>query len=82
MCDPFTKKLVQYALYLLIFAMALLSTTLPLALTNVFLLVIMTIIVVKSLQCYSQVEMYQNSYWLLYVLKVSALLSIITRYGA
>ena len=82
MCDPITKLIVRNALYLLIFAMALLSTTLPLSLLNVLLLVIMTIIVVRSMNSLSQVELYQNSHSLFYTLKVCALVSIIARYGA
>ena len=47
--DPVTKLFIQYSLYLLIFSMALLSTTLPLALTNVLLLIVMSILVWRAL---------------------------------
>jgi hypothetical protein len=49
MCDPITKLMVQYALYFLVLVMAVLSTTLPFAITNLALLVIMTIIVIRAL---------------------------------
>ena len=62
--------------------MALLSTTLPLALTNVLLLVVMTILVMRALTQNRQIELYQNSGVLLKVIKYTALISIAVRYMA
>lgn len=80
--DPVTKFFVQQSLYVLIFAMALLSTTLPLALTNVLMLVVMTILVTRALQLETQIQLYQNSHLLLYVIKYLSLISIAVRYTA
>ena len=77
-----TKFFIQYSLYLLIFAMALLSTTLPLALTNVLFLIVMTILVIRTLNAKTQIELYQNSRVLLYVIQFLALISIAIRYIA
>ena len=77
-----TKFFIQYSLYLLIFAMALLSTTLPLALTNVLFLIVMTILVIRTLNAKTQIELYQNSRVLLYVIQFLALISIAIRYLA
>ena len=82
LCDPVTKYFVQYSLYLLITAMALLSTTLPLAVTNILLLIVMTIFVIRALNTRYQIEFYQNSVGLLYVIKYGALISIAVRYVA
>ena len=49
LCDPVTKIFIHYSLYFLIFSMALLSTTLPLAGTNVLMLILMTILVMRAL---------------------------------
>jgi len=62
--------------------MALLSTTLPLALSNVLFLVVMTILVIRTLNAKTQIELYQSSRVLLYVIQFLALLSIAIRYGA
>jgi len=58
LCDPLTKLALGYSLYILIFAMALLSTTLPFALSNFLLLVIMTVLVIRVLQMPTQIEFF------------------------
>ena len=82
LCDPVTKWFIQYSLYLLIFSMALLSTTLPLALTNVLLLIVMTVLVLRALTYEDQISLYRNSRVLLYMIKYGALISIAARYLA
>jgi hypothetical protein len=82
MCDPITRLIVQYAIFILIFGLAFVSTTLPLSLTNVILLGFMTIIVVRTFLFKSQVNLYQNSHTLLWVLNLITLVAIITRYIA
>lgn len=62
--------------------MALLSTTLPLALTNVLLLIVMTILVVRALTTETQLSLYRSSTCVLYFIKYGALLSIAGRYLA
>ena len=62
--------------------MGLLATTLPLALTNVLILVLMTILVIRALQTEAQIKIYQNSGTLLYFIKYLALFSIAVRYAA
>jgi len=62
--------------------MALLSTTLPLAMTNVLMLVIMTVLVLRALSYEDQISLYQNSRCLLYLVKYGALISIACRYLA
>ena len=81
LCDPMTKYFIQYSLYLLILAMALLATTLPLALTNVIMLILMTILVIRALQTETQTKIYQNSKLLMYFIKYLALFSIAVRYS-
>lgn len=49
MVDPITRLFVKNALYFLLATMAFEVSTLPVSLTNVLLLVFMTIIVIKSL---------------------------------
>ena len=82
LCDPLTRWFIQYSLYLLIFAMALLSTTLPLALTNVLLLIVMTVLVLRALQYDDQISLYRSSRCLLYLIKYGALISMAVRYIA
>ena len=82
MCDPITRLIVQYAIYILIFGLAFVSTTLPLSLTNIILLGFMTIIVVRCFLFSSQVQLYKNSHTLLWLLNVLTLIAIITRYIA
>ena len=65
-----------------LFSMALLSTTLPLALTNVLLLIVMTILVFRALKSETQIVLYQSSRCLLYFIKYGALVSIAGRYLA
>ena len=62
--------------------MALLSTTLPLALTNVLLLIVMSILVWRALASDTQISLYRRSTFLLYCIKYGALLSIAARYLA
>lgn len=81
LCDPFTIYFIQYSLYFLILSMALLSTTLPLSLTNVLLLILMTILVIRALQTETQIKIYQRSTVLLYFIKYSALVSMAIRYA-
>ena len=82
LCDPVTKLFIQYSLYFLIFSMALLSTTLPLAGVNVIMLVLMTILVTRALQSETQIELYRNSSVLLYCIKYFALVTIAFRYAS
>jgi len=82
LCDPVTKVFIQYSLYMLIFSMALLSTTLPLALTNVLMLILMTILVIRALQSETQILLYKNSSLLLYFIKYFALFTIAVRYAS
>lgn len=81
-CDPVTKWFVQYSLYLLVFSMALLSTTLPLAVTNVIMLGIMTVLVLRALSYDDQISFYKNSRLLLYLVKYGAFITIVCRYLA
>ena len=82
LCDPLTKLIVQYSLYLQIFSMALLSTTLPLALTNVLLLIVMTVLVVRALKTDTQISLYKNSQCLFYLIKYGTLITLLSRYLA
>ena len=82
MCDPFTRLVVQHAIFLLIFGLAFVSTTLPLSLVNVILLGFMTILVIRTFYFSSQVELYQKSSTLLMLLNVLTLIAIVTRYVA
>ena len=81
LCDPITIYFIQYSLYFLILSMALLSTTLPLSLTNVLLLILMTVLVIRALQTETQIKIYQRSTVLLYFIKYSALVSMAIRYA-
>lgn len=58
MVDPVTKFFIHYSLYMLIFSMAILSTTLPLALNNVLMLLVMTILVFRALKTDTQIKLY------------------------
>ena len=62
--------------------MGFLSTTLPLALYNVILLIAMTILVIRALTTKTQIIFYQSSRPLLYFIKYFSLISIIGRYIA
>ena len=82
MCDPFTRLVVQYAIFLLIFGLAFVSTTLPLSLTNVILLGFMTVLVIRYFVFSTQVQLYKNSSTILWFLNVVTLIAIVTRYIA
>ena len=82
MCDPITRLIVQYAIFILIFGLAFVSTTLPVSLTNVILLGFMTVVVVRAFLFTSQVDLYQNSHTLIWLLNIITLVAIITRYIA
>lgn len=58
MVDPVTRVFVKNALYLLLLTMAFVISTLPVSLTNIILLVFMTVLVIKALLYKSQITLY------------------------
>ena len=80
MVDPVTRVFVKNALYLLLLTMAFVISTLPVSLTNVVLLIFMTVLVIKALLYKSQIALYQNSTILLRLLNIVAIMAIAVRY--
>lgn len=78
--DPISKMTIKYAIYLLILALYLECSMVPVSALNFILLVLMQIVVIKYLYNPSQIIMYQNMRTILLVIKYTSLVFIFLKY--
>ena len=80
MFDPLSKFFIKNAAYFLIFFLFVEVVLLPLSIMNIILLVLMTIIVIKTLYSTTRIETYRSLALTLSILNIFAIVYIFSKY--